>query len=278
MIFAAENALYGAGYDIGKADGWLDETLRAAIRQYQTDTRGLTVSGKLDAETLAALGAVARPEQTLSTNSVASPRAAMAALDLPVAAPERREEPASTARPVAREPVQAPPAPEPETQALLATSKPPVEQPKPETLPVSKDQAMPASAAPVTVARVTEQSDNGAGMMASVTDAPASEPRPEPASPGIEPEPVLTAQNPVSTPAPATPDPAEPEMALSASAVTEPSPQDAAQKAEPAPVPAEEMAAASLETAPPTPVRTTSAKSSGGFFSALFDFLFGWLV
>ena len=36
-VFAAENALYGSGYDIGTADGWIDTKLRTAIRQYQSD-------------------------------------------------------------------------------------------------------------------------------------------------------------------------------------------------------------------------------------------------
>jgi len=47
-IYSAENALYGAGYEIGKADGWMDNTLRSAIRQYQSSSDELQATGNLD--------------------------------------------------------------------------------------------------------------------------------------------------------------------------------------------------------------------------------------
>lgn len=81
IIFAAENALYGAGYDIGRADGWIDEQLRTAIRAYQ-DKNGLQTNGNLDAATLEALGVAKTSSATIAANSVGSRKASMAKLGL----------------------------------------------------------------------------------------------------------------------------------------------------------------------------------------------------
>ena len=64
VIFAAENALYGAGHDIGRADGWIDEQLRAAIRAYQAQN-GLQTNGNLDTATLKALGVTKTSSATM---------------------------------------------------------------------------------------------------------------------------------------------------------------------------------------------------------------------
>ncbi len=81
-IYSAENALYGAGYDIGKADGWMDNTLRSAIRQYQSGHDELQATGNLDPQTLSALGITLGSNSTVSGNDVADRTAAMAALGL----------------------------------------------------------------------------------------------------------------------------------------------------------------------------------------------------
>lgn len=55
-VLAAENALYGAGYDIGQADGQMDAKLQSAIEQFQQKQAGLAATGELNDETLYALG------------------------------------------------------------------------------------------------------------------------------------------------------------------------------------------------------------------------------
>lgn len=56
QIFAVENALSGAGYSIDSADGSLDDSTREALRSFQQEWPGLTVSGEIDDATLIALG------------------------------------------------------------------------------------------------------------------------------------------------------------------------------------------------------------------------------
>ncbi|OZB12708.1 MAG: hypothetical protein B7X58_10920, partial [Marinobacter sp. 34-60-7] len=85
IIYAAENALYGAGYQIGQADGWMDRELRSAIREYQGVQEDLTANGTLDAQTLEALGIDYSPAMAISENHLGSPKAARLALNLPVA-------------------------------------------------------------------------------------------------------------------------------------------------------------------------------------------------
>ncbi|MGB1950676.1 MAG: peptidoglycan-binding protein, partial [Marinobacter sp.] len=132
-IFSAENALYGAGYDIGRADGWIDDTLRRAIRQYQTDTGELTVSGNLDAPTLDALGIRARSPRVIAGNVVSRQDQALAALNL-----QSPESSRPAARPVARSEPAPERAPEPAPQST------PELAPEPAPEPVATTQPTPA--------------------------------------------------------------------------------------------------------------------------------------
>ncbi len=113
VIFSAENALYGAGYDIGRADGWFDNDLRSAVRAYQK-ANALAVSGKLDNPTLSALGVKAGSVQTVSGNALSSRAQSLKALELPspatmpVARPEARKtivEKAVAQKPIVEKPV-----------------------------------------------------------------------------------------------------------------------------------------------------------------------------
>ena len=142
-IFAAENALYGAGYDIGKADGWMDDTLRSAIRKYQSGREGLQATGDLDPQTLSALGIAVKDGDAVTGNSARSREGAMADAGIskqrfgspsakqPIAAapePKVKPEPVpvSTEAPTLEEES----APAPET--IVATNDKPVIQPETE--------------------------------------------------------------------------------------------------------------------------------------------------
>ncbi|WP_097461694.1 peptidoglycan-binding domain-containing protein [Mangrovitalea sediminis] len=94
-IFAAQNALYGAGFDIGKADGMMGSTLHAAIKKFQESQSGLQATGDLDGATLAALGV---SEGGGSTDSMAATAPAATKQAAPAVV---------TPKPVAEKPVQA---------------------------------------------------------------------------------------------------------------------------------------------------------------------------
>lgn len=57
-IFAAQNALYGSGYDIGSADGQMGPSTQSALKQFQRDNPDLQVTGELNDNTREALGLV----------------------------------------------------------------------------------------------------------------------------------------------------------------------------------------------------------------------------
>ena len=131
-VFSAENALYGAGYSIGQADGWIDDSLRAAVRQYQAERPGLSATGELDSPTLAALGISGSRSQLMGGNVVADQEAARKELGLtlasapkPAPAPEP-EQPAATPEPVAE--------PEPAVFSVAKVSKP-IAKPEPQKAP-----------------------------------------------------------------------------------------------------------------------------------------------
>ena len=56
QMFAVESALSGAGYTIDSADGVVDTSTREALRSFQAEHDGLKSTGKIDDETLLALG------------------------------------------------------------------------------------------------------------------------------------------------------------------------------------------------------------------------------
>jgi len=206
-IFSAENALYGSGYDIGQADGWIDSQLREAVRQYQSDRDHLRTTGNLDADTLRSLGVHSGPQTSISQNVVASRRQALAQLGLQ--APQQRvvKQPPVRPEPVVEEPVVA------------------VEETEAEPEPV------------IVVAQEIQQ-----------------EQKPEP---DIEESQELAENQEDIAVTSKTPEESEPKMSEPESLL-----------------PTEPTAAG-----PSGPVaRETRPRSGGGFFSSLFDFLFGWLV
>lgn len=266
VIFAAENALYGAGFDIGRADGWLDGKLRAAIRGYQS-ANGLQANGTLDAATLKALGVHAVPATTIAANSVASRQQSAEVLGLASPAPTP---PAKT---VAKAEIESTPEPQPEPQATPEPRHQPeqkletVAEPTPEKTEyqrISKETSTPieveATGGTVVVAEKSEPA-------IAETPAPAIEPDPEP-------EPAVVVVDTAPSDSPAEKDP------VLAQLPTEPTSPGNQQPEEPVAQEPEFSQSAQLDD--PEPVNQTTANKSqssgGGFFSALFDFFFGWLV
>lgn len=263
-IFAAENALYGAGYDIGKADGWMDDTLRSAIRKYQSGQEGLQATGDLDPQTLSALGIAVKDGDSVTGNTARSREGAMAEAGIskqrfgspsakqPVAVapePEVQREPApvSIEAPTLEE--EAAPVPD----AILATDDNPVIQPEPETAQAS--------------------------MQAPQT---AEEPESKPVAVAAAEEPSIVEET--STVEKLSTVDAAPSVALDVpSEATEETSTDVDYQLPEEPTASDnpeisESLQATRSSSDNTSKSTTVAKSSGGFFSSLFDFLFGWLI
>ncbi len=246
VIFAAENALYGAGHDIGRADGWIDEHLRTAIRAYQ-DKNGLQTNGNLDAATLEALGVAKTSSATIAANSVGSRKASMAKLGLSL------PEPAPDSPAVAR--AEPEPEPEPAPQPVATPTRTPSEQVAQTPLPDIK-----TTDKQVATGDTSKQPEVTIEEKApSEPQAPTPDPTPEPVvaevtTPEVneEPDPVLAQL------------PTEPTSAGYAE-------QEATDTRKAQPI--EEETTASTPTAAEKPQST-----GGGFFSKLFDFFFGWLV
>ena len=263
-IFAAENALYGAGYDIGKADGWMDDTLRSAIRKYQSGREGLQATGDLDPQTLSALGIAVKDGDAVTGNSARSREGAMADAGI---SKQRFGSPS------AKQPIAA--APEPEV--------------KPEPVPVSTE-------APT----LEEESAPAPETIVATNDKPVIQPetelaqdsKPEPQiaeEPEIEPVAVAAVEEPsiveeTSTVEELSTVDAEPSVALNVpSEATEETSTDVDYQLPEEPTASgnpeiSESSQATSSTSDNTSESTTVAKSSGGFFSSLFDFLFGWLI
>ena len=246
VIFAAENALYGAGHDVGRADGWIDEQLRTAIRAYQ-DKNGLQTNGNLDAATLEALGVAKTSSATIAANSVGSRKASMAKLGLSL------PEPAPDSPAVAR--AEPKPEPEPAPQPVATPTRTPSEQVTQTPLPDIK-----TAEKQVATVDTSKQSE--------VTIEEKAPSGPQAPTPDPTPEPVVAE---VTTPEVNE----EPDPGL-AQLPTEPTGAGYAEreatdtrKAQPI----EEETTASTPTAAEKPQST-----GGGFFSKLFDFFFGWLV
>ena len=263
-IFAAENALYGAGYDIGKADGWMDDTLRSAIRKYQSGQEGLQATGDLDPQTLSALGIAVKDGDSVTGNTARSREGAMADAGIskqrfgstsatqPVAVapePEVQREPAPVSAEAPTLEEEAAPVPD----AILATDDNPVIQSEPETAQTS--------------------------MQAPQT---AEEPESKPVAVAAAEEPSIVEET--STVEKLSTVDAAPSVALDVpSEATEETstdvdyqlPQETTTSGDPE---ISESLQATRSSSDNTSESTTIAKSSGGFFSSLFDFLFGWLI
>lgn len=261
-IFSAENALYGAGYDIGRADGWIDQRLRNAIRTYQSDSDELRVSGNLDPETLRALGVSAGANQTVSQNAVGNRSQALKALNLE---PARSPEPAPRPQPV--EVATPEPAPAP-TQASTQVNTPaPAVVPESETTVVAVAEPAPSpepKPMPEVVAEPDQKKDKVIPEKQVDKDAISNSPDVNTDVETGGPEIAVAEPEPTATPQPEV----TPESSVAQEAHTGES--DLA-----ASLPTEPTAAGPAKDEPKDAPRT---QSGGGFFSSLFDFLFGWLV
>lgn len=277
-VYSAENALYGAGYDIGKADGWIDDTLRAAVKRFQSSTQGLPATGVLDAPTLSALGVASDNASLMDGNVVATRKAAMEALGLTsYRAAEKAPEPAKRAVAKAPKAEQTEPAaPKVKKQSKPTKPKPVVAQQKvepPAPKPAAKPKPVPAKPEP-TVA--VSQPD------------PASEPK-TPVVPAAQ---KVSETKPVPQPEKKADAPAqinEPDSQPITVAAFNPAPGGKDKVAEQEPVKVEEMlpqesTAAGIETTE-EPVQAAKAepssqteKDSGNVITRVFDFLFGWMV
>ncbi|MBC7183758.1 MAG: peptidoglycan-binding protein [Marinobacter sp.] len=268
VIFAAENALYGSGFDIGRADGWLDSKLRDAIRSYQA-ANGLEANGNLDRMTLKALGVQAIPATTITANSVASRQRSVDVLGLsypdpeppapsivkteakPDPAPESKPEPETTAAPERRQQL-------PLEVKTVASSKPENVNRQIVIDETSTGDEVGSPEETVVVAQKTET---------TITEAstPATEPERKFETAAVESAP---SESPVQNKTALVQQPPEPDSSENLKAEQ--------------PVAQEPEATQPAQLDKPDPVSQTAASrpqsSGGGFFSALFDFFFGWLV
>lgn len=281
-VFAAENALYGSGYDIGTADGWIDTKLRTAIRQYQSDRPELSASGNLDSATLKSLGVEAAPALTIQSNSVASRSAARDQLGL-----------TANARPPARSVAAVVPESEPEPA-------PEVQEPEPETVePEVVDTAEPREnqVAAVELAEQSAPAENPEPNMVEIqteqsvteTSSSVSESSQAPATTvqeSAEVVEVVTGDNEeLIAQLPTEPTAAGPDEPLAVEEESELSQTEPAQEVvvatttEPEPVIVDAPAANASESVANQETKAEPRpQSSGGFFSWLFDFFFGWIA
>lgn len=254
-VFAVENALYGAGYSIGQADGWIDDKLRAAVRQYQADRPGLSASGELDSPTLAALGVSDNRSQLMGGNLVASREAAKKELGLKTLASAPKASPKAAPEPE--------PKPEPKPEPRVAKVSKPAVQPKPEKTPEPAPQA-----APKPVAK------------------PVAKPEPQKvakAQPAAEPEPTRNQSEPEPTSEPikvvARERASEREEAVNMASVNNAVETETETETETM-MPQESTAAGSdQETVSSEPTTESQPKDSeGNVITRVFYFLFGWMV
>ena len=262
VIYSAENALYGAGYDIGIADGWMDDRLRSAVRQYQSSRNDLQTTGNLDINTLFSLGIATENGAPVTGNRQPSRQAAMDALGL-----SQRELPTGGSSSA----VESAPAPEPQP------APEPLPEPEPETAPEPVQPEEPATA---------NQPDQ-AQPPATTESLAASEPEPkqtgsqgaddEPAeSPAAASEPDMAEPKPEATSEPAravTSEPAsEAQPSASPATTAEQSDQRSRENGDDQSEEAQQTTDQSEST-----YESGQDTSSGGFFSWLYDFFFGWM-
>ncbi|MFN2360640.1 MAG: peptidoglycan-binding protein [Marinobacter sp.] len=253
-IFSAENALYGAGFDVGKADGWMDNALRSAIREYQSGHADLEMTGNLDSQTLSALGIAAADNGTIGGNAVSDRNAAMAAIGLE---PERSESPSST-RSVA---TKSGPAPEPEQE--VEPEPAPVAQPETDTSELAETIKEKTSREPTPEPEVAAPSEPAESPAVAEVTAQQAEPQPEPEVSDVA---VVEKEKPAMQEEPAVEE------------ETRSGPTESVALDEPS-EPARVVRTSSDNTNETSTANNgTTHQSSGGFFSSIFDFLFGWLI
>lgn len=256
VIFAAENALYGAGHDIGRADGWLDNQLRAAIRVYQREN-GLQISGNLDADTLKALGINIPSGGTITANYVGSRTESMEGLGLSLPKPEPVTPKVATAEP---EPVQKPTQ---QSDQQSPGKAQPAKNPKTED---ALDQIVKNETSKPVADEALDEPEVAISNTAEIAVAEPPQPNPE-VSP--EPKPEIVDKAPSATNVDTDP--------VLAQIPTEPT---SAGQSEPQTMKTEPSTTEQIGTTAPEnqTVADRPRSSGGGFFSALFDFFFGWLV
>lgn len=282
VIFSAENALYGAGYDIGRADGWYDNKLRAAVRNYQ-DKTGLPTNGDLDSQTLKALGIHTTAKTTVNSNAVASREDAMAALGLSEL--NLRPRPQAVVKMVPRREAK----PEPSAQLVSAPQETGTEEPPataeapaskpPEPIDDSDDKIFDSHLVKKATSTPSEVPLSApTAILAVVSESPSkTAPAPEPETKVVDSAPPAN-KKPVTAVAvvaveaddsPAQQLPAEPTGTASLEPEIEPEIDVTV---------AEQTAGTDNPAATNQPAKEPRRSTGGGFFRALFDFFFGWLV
>ena len=252
-VFSAENALYGAGYSIGQADGWIDDRLRSAIKQYQESSPSLSATGELDSPTLDALGIPGGRSELMGGNVVADREAARRELGLTLASASR-------------------PAPEPERVRVAPEPKP---EPKPK---------------PQKVVQVSEPAPTAQNPATQVVPKPAEKPAPEPQVAKVEPKPQVPEARPEPQ---SEPEPTSEPIVIASNARVSDDSADAAETATAEQSQGESVEVTGAEALPPEPIETaieqepaSSASgdqskpkaSKGNVITRMFDFLFGWMV
>ncbi len=279
VIFSAENALYGAGYDIGRADGWFDNDLRSAVRAYQK-ANALAVNGKLDNPTLSALGVKASSVQTVSGNALSNRAESLKALELsspatmPVARPEVRKtvvEKAVAQKPVVeKNVVEKTVVEEPVLEKAGVAEVEPAPSSSLKTEPTAAEavnERISESTRSVDLAETSRANINTKQTPATETSIKSEDEIREPVAEKTEEvKPATVASTETTTAEPL----AKPQAAIE--------PARNVEQSQPAPAKPEEKVAVAEPSEQETPVEARQASSGGGFFSALFDFFFGWLV
>ncbi len=277
VIFAAENALYGAGYDIGRADGWMDKALQQGVRDYQARNGALKVSGILDAATLSALGVSNSSGRAVSGNGAPSKTAALAALGIsetqnqakPEAIPRRRlqPKPAFSVKEIVPEPE---PAPTPVAE----------QQPKPQV----QHQSRPTKQTDPTTPEATPEvaSQTSVTPPAKPVTKPSPVPKAEAAPQSADKPAPSTDLAKVKSPAPETVEPTSAETVAWMKQL--PNEGTAFEKPENTIVD-KPVAQAPKAEAPETATADAAQKeqpakpdNDRNIFGSLFHFLFGWMV
>lgn len=264
VIYSAENALYGAGYDIGIADGWMDDQLRSAIRQYQSSRNDLQPTGNLDINTLFSLGIAAENGAPVTGNQVANRQAALDALGLSPSDLPSGGSSSSVASAPAPEPAPQPtPEPEPEPETIAEPAQP--EEPA-----TAQQTQPPATTEPLATSQPANSEDTGNETAES----------PAPAESTAEVEPDMAEPEPEASPEPtrvvASEPASEDQPSATAESIPEQSDQSNGQGSDDQPGEEPAQMAAQNESTDSTG-ESDQDTSSGGFFSWLYDFFFGWM-
>ena len=297
IIYATENALYGAGYDIGRADGWMDERLRRAVRDYQARSGNLSVTGNLDSATLSSLGIASNAGRTVADNVVASKAQALAALGMTEARTHSKPDPKTRLQPKPEFTVNelpAEPKPKPVVKQAPSNPAPATTQVVAEAEPAETEKVAPKATSEA-ARRTTFAAPNPVETSQPVRVAkaePAPVPRVQTTVPDVNPASQKPAVVPVSSDAPAS-QPA-PQVSVESQPDPDTSPSENSKVPEIAgQLPEEPTAAVRPETdsrevpvteaGPETSTASSTTasepgKKSGNIFGTLFDFLFGWLV